>query len=33
MEQTRQAVDDYIRTAGKKPGEFLLTGPRGVDHG
>ena len=24
-EQTRQAVDDYIRTAGKKPGEFLFT--------
>ena len=23
-EQTRQAVDDYIRTAGKKPGEFLF---------
>jgi integrase len=28
-EQTRQAVDDYIRTARKKPGEPLLTGPRG----
>jgi integrase len=28
-EQTRQAVDDYIRTAGKKPGAFLFTGPRG----
>ena len=28
-EQTRQAVDGYIRTAGKKPGEFLFTGPRG----
>jgi integrase len=27
-EQTRQAVDDYIRTAGKKPREFLLTGRR-----
>src|SRR5712692_4402659 len=25
-EQTRQAVDDYIRTARKKPGEFLFTG-------
>jgi len=24
-EQTRQAVDDYIRTAGKEPGEFLFT--------
>lgn len=27
-EQTCQAVDDYIRTAGKKPREFLFTGPR-----
>ena len=27
-EQTRQAVDDYIRAAGKKPGEFLFTGRR-----
>src|ERR1700760_1947995 len=25
-EQTRQAVDDYIRAAGKKPGEFLFSG-------
>src|SRR5437899_5453825 len=25
-EQTRQAVDDYIKAAGKKPGEFLFTG-------
>jgi len=24
-EQTRQAVDGYIKTAGKKPGEFLFT--------
>ena len=31
-EQTRQAVDTYVRTAGKKPGEFLFTGPRGLDH-
>src|ERR1700722_16173595 len=23
-EQTRQAVDDYLRTASKKPGEFLF---------
>jgi integrase len=23
-EQTRQAVDDYLRTTGKKPGEFLF---------
>jgi integrase len=25
-EQTRQAVDDYIKAAGKKPGEFLFRG-------
>jgi integrase len=25
-EQTRQAVDEYIRIAGKKPGEFLFNG-------
>jgi integrase len=25
-EQTRQAVDDYVRDAGKKPGEFMFTG-------
>ena len=25
-EQTRQAIDDYIRLAGKKSGEFLFTG-------
>ena len=24
-DHTRQAVDDYLRTAGKKPGEFLFT--------
>ena len=28
-EQTRRALDDYIRAAGKKPGEFLFTGRRG----
>jgi integrase len=28
-DQTRQAVDDYLRAAGKKPGEFLFTGRRG----
>ena len=27
-EQTRQAVDDYIRAANKKPGEFLFIGRR-----
>jgi hypothetical protein len=25
-EQTPQAVDDYIKAAGKKPGEFLFSG-------
>jgi hypothetical protein len=25
-EQTRQAIDDYVRTAVKKPGEFLFSG-------
>jgi integrase len=25
-DQTREAVDDYLRTAGKKPGEFPFTG-------
>ena len=28
-EQTRQAIDDYIRKAGKKVGEFLFVGRRG----
>jgi integrase len=28
-EQTRQAVDDYVRTTGKKPGEFLFSGRSG----
>jgi len=28
-EQTRQAIDDYIRAAGKKSGEFLFAGRRG----
>jgi integrase len=27
-EQTRQAVDDYLKVAGKRPGEFLFTGYR-----
>ena len=31
-EQTRQAIDDYLRLAHKKPGEFLFTGRRGKDH-
>src|SRR5205807_4571815 len=28
-EQTRQAVDDYLKVSGKRPGEFLFTGRRG----
>ncbi len=28
-EQTRQAVDEYLRAATKKPGEFMFTGRRG----
>jgi integrase len=27
-EQTRQALDDYLKATGKKPGEFLFTGRR-----
>jgi integrase len=27
-EQTRQAIDDYLRAANKRPGEFLFTGRR-----
>ena len=27
-EQTRQAVDDYLKAAGKRPGDFLFTGRR-----
>ena len=30
-EQTREAVDDYIRAANKKPGQHLFTGRRGGD--
>jgi integrase len=30
-EQTRQAVDDYLKNTGKRPGEFLFTGRRGPD--
>jgi integrase len=28
-DQTRQAVDEYLKAASKKPGEFLFTGRRG----
>ena len=31
-EQNRQAVDDYIKTASKKPGEFLFTAYRTQGH-
>jgi integrase len=27
-DQTRQAIDDYLKATGKKPGEFLFTGRR-----
>ncbi|MBR1149031.1 tyrosine-type recombinase/integrase [Bradyrhizobium sp. AUGA SZCCT0431] len=30
-EQTRQAVDDYLKSTGKRLGEFLFTGRRGPD--
>jgi integrase len=32
-EQTRQAVDDYLKAANKKPGEFLFTGRSGAERG
>ena len=28
-DQTRQAIDDYLKAASKKPGDFLFTGQRG----
>src|SRR5690348_2652930 len=31
-EQTRQAVDDYLKVTGKRPGELLFTGRRGPNH-
>lgn len=30
-ETTRQAVDDYLKAAGKRPGNYLFTGRRGSD--
>jgi hypothetical protein len=30
-EQTRQAVNDYLKATNKRPGEFLFTGRRGPD--
>ncbi len=32
-EQTREAVDNYIKATCKKPGEFLFVGRRGVERG
>jgi integrase len=29
MDQTRQAVDDFLKEAGKRPGEYLFAGRRG----
>ena len=29
-DQTREAIDDYLRAAEKKAGEFLFTGSRGI---
>ena len=29
-EQTRQAIDDYLKATDKRPGEFLFTGRRGA---
>ncbi|MGO9700774.1 MAG: tyrosine-type recombinase/integrase, partial [Xanthobacteraceae bacterium] len=31
-DQTRQAIDDYLKAAAKKPGEFLFAGRRGSGH-
>ena len=30
-EQTRQAIDDYLKAANKRPGEFLFAGRRGAE--
>lgn len=32
-EQTRQAIDDYLRVTGRRPGQFLFAGRRGRDSG
>jgi integrase len=31
-DQTRQAIDDYLKATAKKPGEFLFAGRRGSGH-
>ena len=30
-EQTRQAIDDYLKASNKRPGQFLFTGRRGAN--
>jgi integrase len=30
-DQTRQAIDDYLKATGKRPGEFLFAGHRGTN--
>jgi len=30
-DQTRQAIDDYLKATGKRPGEFLFTSHRGTN--
>src|ERR1700739_1942500 len=32
-EQTRQAIDEHLRIAGRRSGQFLFAGRRGVDSG
>lgn len=32
-EQTRQAIDEYLRLTGRRPGQFLFAGRRGPDSG
>jgi integrase len=32
MDQTRHAIDDYLKAADKKSGDFLFTGRRGFGH-
>ena len=31
-EQTRRAIDDYLKAANKRPGDFLFAGRRGAEH-
>jgi integrase len=30
-DQTRQAIDDYLKATGKRPGEFVFIGHRGIN--